>query len=467
MQSIFSAALAKVNPADIIKNTVKIDYATSSCNSSMNCSPVNNAMQPAQKGLVIKTGLEEYFYSFSDYDRIFAIGMGKASARMAMGLESVLEHRLTGGIIAVKEGFREKLEYLEIIEAGHPVPDWRSVKAAEALLKLEERFATKLTDRDLVIVLVSGGGSAILCSPAPGITLADKSMLTKQLLASGASIAEINCVRKHLSGIKGGRLAYALYPASVLGLVLSDVVGDELEAIASGPTVPDSTTYSDAIDIIKRYGLHDSLSKALIEHLNKGLNGIIEDSPKPDNVIFKRAKTLVVGSNHIALLAAEEEAVKLGYNSLILTSRLEGEAKEAAKFFLGIAKDIAESDFPVKKPACLICGGETTVSIKGSGKGGRNQEMALAFLSALGRNPKNGEGLTFLSAGTDGNDGPTDAAGAIVNLELYNKAVKQQLSPEKFLSNNDSYSFFEKAGGFLKTGPTNTNVCDIQLLIVE
>lgn len=443
------AAVDRVNPSELVKNCLHIEKKTS-----------------REESLVIKLENEEHVYRLSDYDRIFAIGFGKASARMALGLEAVLEDRLFGGIIAVKEGHTEKLNRLSIMEAGHPVPDERSIRAAEAMLGLGDSLGQGLTDRDLVIVLVSGGGSAILCSPAPGLKLQDKSVVTKQLLASGAAIHEVNCVRKHLSGIKGGRLAAALAPATLLALVLSDVVGDDLDAIASGPTVPDPSSFDDAVGIIRRYGLEEALPKAAMQHLLKGQAGLVPDSPKPGDAAFIKAKTLVVGSNRLALLAAEAKAKQLGYNSLLLTSRLEGEAREAAMFFLAMAKDIAVSGFPAKKPACLIAGGETTVTLKGSGKGGRNQEMALAFLAALGRNPKDGNGLTFLSAGTDGNDGPTDAAGAAVSLELYERAVMQGLKPEAALANNDSYSFFEKAGGHIKTGPTNTNVCDIQLLLV-
>ncbi len=449
-EAIFKAAVDRVDPSRMIERAVRIE----------------------RDDLVVSAGAESVRYGLGGIDRIFVTGMGKASAKMAAGLERALGSRIAGGLVAVKEGHVEPLERVRLVEAGHPVPDGRSQAAAAAILGLGSSLGVRLTERDLVIVLVSGGGSAILCAPAPGLTLEDKIGTTRLLLASGATINEVNCVRKHLSAVKGGRLAAALAPASVLALVLSDVIGDDLDAIASGPTVPDPTSYADALEVVRRYGIESRLPASVAERLRAGAAGgpgspgAPTETPKADDPAFARTRTLLVGTNRLALAAAEAEARRLGYNSLVVSSRVSGEAREIAMAFLGIGKDIAASDFPVAKPACVIAGGETTVTLRGGGKGGRNQEMALAFMAALGRSPKDGERLTFLSAGTDGNDGPTEAAGAVVSLGLYRSAVAAGLDPEAALADNDSNGFFRKAGGLVVTGPTNTNVCDVQVLIV-
>lgn len=442
--AVFKAAVRRVDPEAMIENAVKAEG----------------------KELVVGTGLEEARYDLSRFDRIFATGMGKASARMARGLEKALGERLSGGLVAVKEGHGAELGRIGLIEAGHPVPDSRSIAAATAILGLGAALGTELTERDLVVVLVSGGGSAILCAPAPGLGLEDKAATTKLLLASGATINEVNCLRKHLSAVKGGRLAAALAPATVLTLVLSDVVGDDLDAIASGPTVPDPTSYADALAIARRYGIEGKLPPAVRARLEAGVSGKLADTPKPGDPLFARTRTILVGTNRLALDAARSEAEARGYGSLVLSSRITGEAREAALFYLGIGKDIAASDFPLKKPACLIAGGETTVTLRGGGKGGRNQEMALAFLAAMRRSPRDTEGLFFLSAGTDGNDGPTDAAGAFATPSILDAARDSGLDPEAFLADNNSYEFFARTGGLVVTGPTNTNVCDLQVLIV-
>lgn len=459
-EAIFRAAVARVDPEPMIRASLRVEEG------------------PGGPTLVASDGREELRYALSGFDRIFATGMGKASARMALGLEAALGERLTGGLVAVKEGHVEQLSRIRLLEAGHPVPDERSVAAAKALLDLGGSLGTRLTERDLVVVLVSGGGSAILCAPAPGLSLADKAAATSLLLRSGATITEMNCVRKHLSAVKGGRLAAALAPATVLALVLSDVVGDDLDAIASGPTVPDPTTFEEALGIVRRLGIESSLPPAVAERLRAGASGAagaagaagelgdLEETPKPGDPRLAKARTLLVGTNRLALAAAEAEAWKRGYDSLVLSSRLTGEAREVAQVFLGVAKDIAASGFPLGRPACLIAGGETTVSLRGKGRGGRNQEMALAFLAALRRSPKDGEGVVFLSAGTDGNDGPTEAAGAVVDLGLVDAADRLGLDPDAFLAENDSNGFFSKAGGLVVTGPTNTNVCDVQVVVV-
>jgi len=447
-EAIFRAAVARVDPAPMIERAVAVEAG------------------PGGPVLVVRAGEAEARYPLSDFDRIFATGMGKASARMAAGLERALGERLTGGLVAVKEGHVEKLSRVRLVEAGHPVPDNRSIAAAAAILGLGASLGTVLTARDLVVVLVSGGGSAILCSPAEGMSLEDKAGTTRLLLASGATINEVNCVRKHLSAVKGGRLAAALAPATVLALVLSDVVGDDLDAIASGPTVPDPTSFADALAIVRRYGIEDRLPAAAAGRLRAGAAGLVPDTPKPGDPLFSRTRTILVGSNRLALDAAAAEARARGYRSLVLSSRIIGEAREIGLVFLGIGKDIACSGFPLERPACIVSGGETTVTIRGKGRGGRNQEMALSFLAALGRSPKDGESLVFLSGGTDGNDGPTDAAGAFADLALWRAARAAGLDPEAALAENDSWTFFAAAGGLVRTGPTNTNVCDVQVLLV-
>ena len=446
-ESIFRTALERVEPAAMIRRCLCIEGSE----------------------LVARTELEEARYDLGAYDRILVAALGKAGASMARGAEAVLGERLSGGMVAVKEGQIERLTRLRVIEAGHPVPDARSERAAMELLGLGREPGNTgrgLDERCLVIVLISGGGSAIACAPADGLTLADKAAATKLLLSCGATIQEMNCLRKHLSAIKGGRLAAAYAPATVLALVLSDVIGDDLDAIASGPTVPDPTTFADALAVARRHGIEDRLPTAVAEHLRRGAAGKVAETPKPGDAAFDRVKTMLVGTNRLALMAAESRARELGYSCLVLTSRLTGEAREAALMFLGIGKDIEASGFPLARPACVIAGGETTVTLRGKGKGGRNQEMALAFLTALRRSPKDSDGFVFLAASTDGSDGPTDAAGAFASWDVLERAKVAGLDPDAFLADNDSHCFFDQVGGLLRTGPTGTNVCDLQILLV-
>jgi glycerate 2-kinase len=467
-ESIFRAALERADPAAMIRRCLSLEGGELLARSEI---PGSGC------------GLEEERYSLSAFDRIFIAALGKAGASMALAVEEILGDRVTGGVAAVKAGvtgpgaiapeLRPTLapgSRLRLIEAGHPLPDARSELAAAELLALGRRGAGAspggLDERCLVLVLISGGGSAIACAPAEGLSLGDKAAVTGLLLGSGATIQETNCVRKHLSAIKGGRLAAAYAPATVLALVLSDVIGDDLDAIASGPTVPDSTSFADAQGVLRRYGLEGRVPVAVAERFRRGAAGAIADTPKPGDPAFARTRTLLVGSNRLALLAAELRAKELGYSALVLSSRLTGEAREAALMFLGIGKDIAASGFPLKPPACVIAGGETTVTLRGRGKGGRNQEMALAFLAALRRSPRDGEDLMFLAASTDGSDGPTDAAGAFASARFLERAGAAGLDPDAFLGDNDSYRFFDCIDGLLRTGPTGTNVCDLQILIV-
>lgn len=443
-EAIFRAGLARVDPIAMVREAVSVEG-------------------PAPGALVVRAGPDSCRCDLGGFDRILVAGMGKAGSSMARGLEDALGDRIAGGLVAVKDGYLEELSRIRLIQSGHPVPDGRSVQAAAEILGMADGG---LDERTLVIVLISGGGSALLCAPAPGLSLADKAETTRLLLASGATIQEINCVRKHLSAVKGGRLAQAFAPATVISLILSDVIGDDLDTIASGPTVPDSTTWADALAVIERRGLASSAPPAAIELLRRGVAGELPDTPKLGDPAFARARSILLGSNRLALMAAEAEARELGYSTLALTSRLSGEAREAALALHAIGEDIAASGFPLKRPACVLAGGETTVTLRGGGKGGRNQEMALAFLAATARSPQASGSLVFLAASTDGSDGPTDAAGAFASAPILARARELGLDPEAYLADNDSYSFFDRAGGLLRTGPTNTNVCDLQVLII-
>ncbi len=443
-EAIFRAGLARVDPLAMMGRVLSLTGDT----------------------LRVTTETECHTYDLSRYRHIYVLGAGKASARMALGLERLLGGRITSGLVAVKEGYRETLSRIRLLEAAHPVPDARSAAAAREVLGL----AAAAGRDDLVIVLVSGGASAILAAPlaAPGqpLTLADKQQTTRVLLACGATIQDINCVRKKLSAVKGGRLAAAIAPAACLGLLLSDVVGDDLDVIGSGPTVPDPTTGADALAVLSRYGVAETIAPQALAVLEGVAAGRLPDTPKPGDPVFADTRTVLVGTNFQALLAARDKAAGLGYATVVLTSHLTGEAREMARLFLGMARDIAEYGVPLPRPACVIAGGETTVTIRGTGKGGRNQEMALAYLAGLGRDPKNAEEAVFLAASTDGSDGPTDATGAFASLAILRQAAALRLSVDAYLADNDAYHYFEAVGRLLKTGPTNTNVCDIKVLLV-
>lgn len=401
-------------------------------------------------------------YDLAVYENIIIIGAGKATARMAKAVEALLGSRITEGLIAVKYGHTEDLSIIKTIESGHPVPDDNSVKAAEAILKLAE----SADEKTLVINLISGGGSALLCYPFRNgeweCSLAEKQATTKLLLDCGAEIAEINTIRKHLSSIKGGRLAEAIYPADALNLILSDVIGDRLDSIASGLTVPDKSTFADAVRITEKYKIKNRLPNSAARILMLGEAGSISETPKPGSPIFAKSENMLIGTNLAAIKSAEAAAKKLGYNTQVLSSQISGEASEIAKFYLGIGRDIQRDLGMLPRPACIIAGGETTVTIKGSGLGGRNQEMALAFLNELNEEDK----IFFLSGGTDGNDGPTDAAGAFAARDIAVRGSEAGLSIQSYLDNNDSYNYFKQTEGLLITGPTNTNVCDVQIMLI-
>jgi len=399
-------------------------------------------------------------YDLRRYRHVWIVGAGKAGAPMAQRTASILGDRLTGGLVIVKDGHagdRSALpEGLRLIEAGHPIPDERGVAGAAQIAAL----LAELNEDDLVICLISGGGSALLVSPGPGVTLADLRALTAALLACGASIDEINILRKHMEQLKGGGLARLAAPATLLTLILSDVVGDPLEVIASGPSVPDPSTFSDAWEVVERYDLHDQLPTALIDRLARGRRGELPDTPKPGDALFDYGQNVVIGNNLQAAQAAIQQAQVEGFNTLLLTTRLQGEARQAGRFLAAIARQIAANGQPLPRPACLLAGGETTVCLSGDGLGGRNQELALGAVADLAGL----EEIALATLATDGGDGPTDAAGAIVTGRTLARAREIGLDPTQYLARNDAYRFFAPLGDLIRTGPTQTNVTDLAFL---
>jgi hydroxypyruvate reductase len=394
----------------------------------------------------------------TEFDRILLVGAGKATAPMVRAIEDLFGERIQKGVINLKYGFTEELEFTEIIEAGHPVPDENGAKGTGKILDLLHSAGEK----DLIFSLISGGGSALLPHPAGNITLSEKQEITRGLLACGASIDEINAVRKHISSSKGGQMARAAFPATIVNLMLSDVVGDKMDVIASGPFVPDSSTFKDVSEIFRKYDLR-GIPAAIDEHVKAGIDGQIPETPKENDTIFERVFNFIVGSNILALEAASAKAKELGYETLILSSMVEGETREVARVHSAMAKEILKTGRPIPPPACIISGGETTVTIRGDGLGGRNQEFGLAAAFDLVELPPR---VVILSGGTDGNDGPTDAAGAVVDPFTVTRGKDAGMEAANFLDNNDAYHFFEKTEDLLMTGPTNTNVMDVRLVLV-
>jgi glycerate 2-kinase len=429
---IFQAALEAVDPVEATLRHVKLE---------------NEVLQIGDQSFELK-----------DFDRILVVGAGKAGAPMARALENLLGERIDDGAIVVKEGHGLPLDKVRIHEASHPVPDERGIRGAEDILTL----ASAAGDRDLMICVISGGGSALLVAPAEGVTLEDKQAVTRLLLACGADIHEINTVRKHLSRAKGGGLARVAYPATMVSLILSDVIGDDLNVIASGPAVPDTSTFADARGVFQKYDIWDRIPESVQHRIQSGLAGDIEDTPKAGDAIFRRCYSELVGTNIQALIAAGRAAKGLGYQPLILSSTVEGEAREVVKMFTAFAKEVRSSGNPLAAPACILCGGETTVTIQGEGKGGRNQEFALASAMAIAGM----DNVLVLSGGTDGTDGPTDAAGAIADGRTVARARANGLDPLDYLRRNDAYHFFQPLDDLILTGPTRTNVSDVYMLLV-
>ncbi|WP_299978714.1 glycerate kinase [Desulfobacula sp.] len=400
-------------------------------------------------------------YNLDKFERIIVLGAGKAGASMACAVEEILQDRITAGIVIVKYNHIENLKRIAIVEAGHPVPDTNGVAGAEKLLKM----ARQADDKTLVICLISGGGSALMTLPAHGITLENKQKTTKILLGCGATIHEINTIRKHLSRIKGGLLAQTVYPAPMICLVLSDVVGNDLDIIASGPAVADKGTFGQCLEIIETYGIKDHLPKTVLQHFKKGSKNLIPETLKQGDPVFENVFHTTIASNINALLSAEKKARQLGYHTQILSSMIEGETTDVADVHTAIAREILATGHPLKPPACILSGGETTVTIKGKGKGkgGRNQEFALASAIRI----KDLEHIVILSAGTDGTDGPTDAAGAVADHTTIQRAVALDLKPELFLEENNAYPFFDRISDLFKTGATNTNVMDLRIMLIR
>jgi glycerate 2-kinase len=410
------------------------------------------SLDAADPAAAVERRLREKKYS--KFRNIFVIGAGKAGASMAQAAERVLGRRITAGLINVKDGHLAKLRRIELNECGHPLPDERGAAGARGIAQI----AAAAGPDDLVLCLVSGGASALLPLPAEGITLEEKQSVTRLLLASGANIHEINAVRKHLSLIKGGQLARLAAPAAVEALLLSDVIGDDLDVIGSGPAAPDASTFAGAVAILQKFNLMDRLPASVKSRLEQGVRGEIEETPKPGDPLFARVRNVVVGSNRLALTAAARKARELGYRTLVLASGVQGETRDIAGMHAAIAHEIVDSSEPVKPPACIITGGETTVTLKGEGLGGRNQEFVLA--AALGIAGL--DNVVVFSAGTDGSDGPTDAAGAVAD----GNTLARNSEAQRFLDRNDSYHYFEPLGDLIKTGPTNTNVMDVRIVLV-
>jgi glycerate 2-kinase len=398
-------------------------------------------------------------YHLDRYQRILVVGAGKASARMAQALEELLGNRISGGVINVKRGFAAPLRVIRVNEASHPLPDEAGLEGASAIVELAKQAGA----RDLIFCLISGGGSALLPAPADGVILDEKIQTTQLLLDCGATIQELNAVRKHTSKLKGGRLASLAFPATVISLILSDVVGDSLDTIASGPTAADYTTFADCLRIVQKYALEERISPAVLQLLRSGASGAVQETPKPGDPVFAHVQNVIVGNNRLALEAARQKAQALGYKSLLLSSFIEGETRVVAALHGAVAKEIIASENPVQRPACVISGGETTVTVRGTGLGGRNQEFALA----AARDIDGMSNVVILSGGTDGNDGPTDAAGALADGTTVGRGKALGLDAQMFLRNNDSYNFFKRLGDLLVTGPTFTNVMDLRVVVVE
>jgi glycerate 2-kinase len=428
--SIFREAVAAVQPQQLIFSTVQVN----------------------KEGIRISGRL----FSLPEEGRIFVAGAGKASAAMAKALEDtgIARYRPLRGLVITKYDHSIPLQHIRIAEAGHPIPDQHGIEATQQLMELLKT----VTENDLVIFLLSGGASALLIDHPPKASLADVQATFDLLLKSGADIHEVNTVRKHLSAVKGGQLALEVHPAPLCSLILSDVVGDDLDVIGSGPTVPDRSTFAETLAILERYGIADTVPGPIRDHIRQGVEGRLPDTPKPGHPGFDTTFNLLIGSNQIALEAAAAYARAQGYDTHILSSTATGHAHT-------LAQELSQRAIEWKgpRPACLLMGGESTVTVKGKGKGGRNQQLALAAAITLQSHPN----ITLLSAGTDGTDGPTDAAGAVVNAAILEEALHQGLAPAVYLHNNDAYHFFEKTRGLIRTGPTQTNVMDVMIALID
>ncbi len=415
----------------------------------------------SREGDVVRIKGEEF--DLAARDRVFLISFGKAAAAMGEALAEILDDRLTSGLVVVPDPVDKKAPKLEYIEASHPIPDARSVEAARQALEIAGRAG----ERDLVFVCISGGGSSLLTLPAEGITLEKKRRLTEDLLRAGATIDELNIVRKHLSAVKGGRLAKAAYPATVVTLAISDVVGDDLGTIASGPTHWDASTFTVARDILACYGLWDSAPAMVQARFEEGARGDIEETLKEGDPVFARVHAFIVGDNMTALRAAKSEAEKRGFEAIFLTSSDSGEARKTAANYAAFMAELACSAVSLPRPLCLLAGGELTVTVKGKGRGGRNTEFVLASVVEMGKIEVAGLDWLILSLGTDGIDGTTDAAGAWADASTSGRARTLGRDPAVYLDDNDSYYFFKQTGNLIVTGPTGTNVMDLRVFLLR
>jgi len=394
------------------------------------------------------------------FKRLFVVGFGKAACPIAKATEDSFGDLIETGSVITKYGHCSNylLKHVRVYEAGHPVPDKNGLDGTEEIVRLLRDAG----DDTLVVCLISGGGSALLVSPPEGISLAEKQEITVLLLRSGADIHELNTVRKHISRVKGGRLAEIAYPAHVISLIISDVIGDRLDVIASGPTSADHSTYADALSVLEKYRLMDVCPESIFTHLSRGAKGLLHETPKEGDVIFERVENTIIGNNQMAIEAAKKKAEEMGFHAEILSTAVSGEARNVGKRLAREAMEIRKAR-SAGRPICLISGGETTVTVHGNGRGGRNMELALAFAIEV----EGIDGITLLSAGTDGTDGPTDAAGAIVDGQTTRKARNLGLDPETYLRHNDSYTFFKRIGELFITGPTGTNVMDVQMVVIK
>ena len=430
-EQIFRSGVDHVLPDQLIRSQVKI---------------ADNVLYVANQPFPLDT-----------FQHIYVIGAGKASALMARGLESILGDRIKQGHIVVKQGHACELKRINVSEAAHPIPDKKGIQATKDILEV----VGKADKDDLVICLISGGASSLLADYPEDATLDDLIVMNQLLIESGADIQQINAVRKHLSQVKGGQLAKAIYPACFVSLILSDVIGDPLDVIASGPTSPDCSTFADAWRVLEEQDLLPKFPASMINYLQNGINGLVPETPKTGNPLFARGHNLVIGNNTLALEAAKEKARALGFEVRILTSALKGDVVKAADTILDEALKI-QNDPAIKKPFCLLAGGEPTIKVTGKGVGGRNQHFALYCATRLGGK----QGITILCAGTDGTDGPTDAAGAVVDCDTVRIALQKNTDPQVYLDACDSYSFFKQVGGHIMTGNTMTNVMDLVVVII-
>jgi hydroxypyruvate reductase len=391
--------------------------------------------------------------------RVWIVGAGKAAVPMAAAAEVALGDLVADGVVVTKTGHGGPLHRVRVLEAAHPVPDAAGAEAAREIAALISAAGTD----DVILCVISGGGSALLAAPAPGISLEDEQATTRLLLACGATINEMNAVRKHLALLKGGALSRLASPRPILSLILSDVVGDPLDVIASGPTVADPTTFADALEVLERRGILESVPARVRERLLRGRAGLEPETPKPGDPALRSTVNVLVGTNSIALQGAKQEAERRGYATRILSAEITGEARDVAAGHAALARRIEETGQPVPPPACILSGGETTVTVVGKGRGGRNQELALAAAIALAGTRH----ALLLSAGTDGGDGPTDAAGAVADGTTVERGAAAGRDARRHLDENDAYPFFEAIADLVRTGPTQTNVMDLHVMLVE